>query len=130
MQMESVDVNTPAPKLAYEKPCLVSYGDLRTITKSGARGSADGAGSAGHSMPCWVAEVLYGKHDPRTQILRCWLMQVYAQTVAGSLIVVVYRAVGRNTARLAKSSGAIRMILQPLFDAGVRRAQRHYWAAR
>lgn len=125
--MERVEVKSPS-KLAYEKPRLVSYGDLRTITKSvGGRGTD--AGGTGHSMvPCWVAEVLYGPCDPRTQLLRCWLTQEYARTATGSLIVGLYRAIGRKVARIAERSRQLRRMLRPLFDAGLRRAQRHYMA--
>jgi hypothetical protein len=126
MQMEKVDVKNPTPKLVYEKPQLVSYGDLRTITKAGAGGSGDGAGTTGHSMPCWVAEVLYGTSDPRTQVLRCWLTQEYARTAAGSMIVGLYRAIGRKVAWLACRSRAVQTLLRPLFDRGLMRAQRHY----
>lgn len=124
--MEKVEAKNPTSKLAYEKPRLVSYGDLRTITKSGANGSGDGAGSAGHSMICWIAAVLYGVRDPRTQLLRCWLTEEYASTTKGSLVVGLYRAIGRQTARIAERSWLLRGMLQPIFDAGVRRAQRHY----
>ena len=123
--MEKADV-APSSKLAYEKPRLVSYGDLRTITRGGGGTMADGAAA---TMMCWVAEVLYGETDPRTQLLRCWLANIYSESLVGNVLVRLYRAFGRPVARMAERSAGLRTILHRVFDAGLQRAQRHYMTA-
>lgn len=119
------------PKRQYASPKLVEYGDLHKLTRNGQNGSGDGEnnGHPGQTKPCWIAEVLYGKDDPRTQLLRSWLGEVYGQTGVGRMIVAAYRAFGRGIAALARRSQMLRRVLRPLFDRGLRRAQAHYMSA-
>ena len=122
--------DAPEPKKPYSTPRLVKYGDLRQLTR-GNHGFISDAGAATASRlgrganPCWIAEVLYGADDPRTRLLRMWLVDVYSKTPVGSMVVAVYRKFGREIAALAKRSSLLRGILRPVFEAGLVRAHRH-----
>jgi hypothetical protein len=120
----------PEPKKPYSAPRLVKYGDLRQLTR-GSHGFRSDSGGQGTPTkpgrgPCWIAEVLYGVEDPRTHLLRMWLVDVYSKTTAGSMVVAVYRKFGPEMAALAKRSSLLRGILHPVFEAGLVRAHRHY----
>jgi hypothetical protein len=120
-------VKTTREKLPYEKPQLISYGDLHVITRGPGGGGADGGGGPGHThTPCWVAAVLYGEADPRTAMLRCWLVNEYGQTTAGRCVVGLYRNCGQLVARWLRRAPVLQPIARPLFNTGVERAQRYY----
>jgi hypothetical protein len=115
-------------KKEYQRPQLVCYGDVALVTR-GSKGDMSDAGSAtgGMTMPCWVAEVLYGVQAPRTQLVRSWLMECYEQRKPWALIVVpLYRRVGRRVATAVQRYSFIAGVLRPLFDSAVRRSLRYY----
>jgi hypothetical protein len=126
---ESTPVHkAPEPKKPYSAPRLVKYGDLRQLTRGSHGFKADngpGTPTKPGRGPCWIAEVLYGAEDPRTHLLRMWLVDVYSKTTAGSMVVAVYRKFGPEMAALAKRSSLLRGILRPVFEAGLVRAHRH-----
>ena len=126
-----MDQTENRPKRPYGPPKLVEYGDLQKLTRNGNNGSGDGnnSGHVDQSKSCWIAEALFGVDDPRTHILRAWLNGVYAQTAAGKLLMATYRAVGRVVAAVARRSALLRLVLRPLFERGLRRAQAHYMSA-
>jgi hypothetical protein len=128
---QAMEYSEKRPKRPYEPPKLVQYGDLQKLTRNGLGGSGDGTngGQLNHSKQCWIAEVLFGVDDPRTQILRVWLSDIYVHTAAGKPIVAIYRAIGRQVAALARRSAILRSMLRPLFERGLRRAQAHYMNA-
>lgn len=121
----------PEPKKPYSAPRLVKYGDLRQLTR-GTHGFRSDVGGPTPSRPgrppnpCWIAEVLYGAEDPRTHLLRMWLVDVYSKTPVGAMVVAVYRKFGPEMAALAKRSSLLRGILHPVFEAGLVRAQKHF----
>lgn len=117
--------DAPEPKKPYSAPCLVKYGDLRQLTRGGRGRRADNH-PGGPTRICWIAEVLYGADDPRTHILRIWLMDVYSKTALGSIVVAAYGRLGRQLSTVAKRSSLIRGILRPLFEAGLVRAHKHF----
>ena len=120
-------------KRPYESPKLLAYGDLKELTRGntgpGNDGNGSGLGTKQPSQPCWIAEVLYGVDDPRTHLLRAWLTTMYAHTTVGAAVTGLYGKLGRQVAALAKDKASLRFVLRPLFDAGLRRAQRQFWAA-
>jgi hypothetical protein len=117
--------NTPKPKKPYSAPRLVKYGDLRQLTRGSHGRRADNrVGTA--TRPCWIAEVLYGADDPRTHLLRIWLVDVYSKTASGSIVVAVYKRFGRKLSALVRRSSLLRGVLYPVFEAGLVRAQRHF----
>ena len=118
--------DAPEPKKPYSAPRLVKYGDLRQLTRGGRGRAADAGGSGAHTKFCWIAEVLYGADDPRTHILRIWLMDVYSKTALGSIVVAAYGRFGRQLSTIAARSSLLRGILRPLFEAGVVRAHKHF----
>jgi len=124
--MEKSDAGASRQKAQYEKPRLVSYGDLQTITRGATGNMADGGGS---THMCWVAEAVYGETNPRTQLLRSWLVNIYAFSPRGRFVVMIYRSTGRQIARIARRSLWLRNALRPMLDAGLRRAQQHYMRA-
>ena len=85
----------PKPKKPYSAPRLVKYGDLRQLTRGGHGRFADAGGSGSNTRICWIAEVLFGADDPRTHLLRMWLVDVYSKTAIGSIVVALYKLFGR-----------------------------------
>jgi hypothetical protein len=74
---------------------------------------------------CWIAEVIYGVHDPRTQLVRAWLSECYERREPWSLVVVpLYRHFGQRIAVFLRNFPAFKSVFRPLFDLGVRCAQR------
>jgi hypothetical protein len=125
--------DAPEPKKPYSAPRLVKYGDLRQLTRGSHGFKSDGGAGTPTKPgrgPCWIAEVLYGAEDPRTHLLRMWLVDVYSKTSVGSMVVAVYRKFGREMAALAKRSSLLRGLLRPVFEAGLVRAHRHFISSR
>jgi hypothetical protein len=113
-------------KRPYEAPKLLEYGELQKLTRNGNGAGTDGNPNPGNTKNCWIAEVLYGVDSPRTHLLRAWLNTVYGRTVFGRIIVGAYSQFGKQVAAVARHSAALRRVLRPLFNGGLRRAQRHY----
>jgi hypothetical protein len=123
----------PQLKKPYSAPRLVKYGDLQQLTRGSHGFKSDGGAGTPTKPgrgPCWIAEVLYGAEDPRTHLLRMWLVDVYSKTSVGSMVVAVYRKFGREMAALAKRSSLLRGLLRPVFEAGLVRAYRHFISLR
>ena len=116
----------PKPKKPYSAPRLVKYGDLQQLTRGGNGRLADAGGSGTHTKICWIAEVLFGADDPRTHLLRMWLVDVYSKTAIGSIVVALYKLFGRELSVLVRRSSLLRGILRPLFEAGVVKAHKHF----
>jgi hypothetical protein len=114
----------PEPKKPYSAPRLVKYGDLRQLTRGGRGRLGDGMGT--HTRVCWIAEALYGADDPRTHLLRMWLVDVYSKTAIGSVVVALYNLLGRELSVLVRRSSLLRRMLRPVFEAGLVRAHRHF----
>ena len=116
-------------KKEYQRPQLVCYGDVALLTRGGKGEGFDAHGVGTHTMPCWVAEVLYGVDAPRTQLVRFWLMERYKRREHWALIVVpLYRRLGKRVATLAGRYSIVADVLRPLFDSAVRRSLRQYAA--
>jgi hypothetical protein len=113
-------------KIPYSAPRLVIYGTLHQLTQAKPGRAAEGHGATPRVPPCWIAEVLYGVDDVRTQFLRSWLVHVYAATLTGTMVIRLYTACGRQVARMAGRSSFLRRVLRPLFDAALSRALRDY----
>ena len=71
---------------------------------------------------CWVAEAIYGTHDPRTHTIRAWLNGPFGKTPVGRKIVFVYKTIGRQVAWCARRCAPLRWTLKPLFDLALRKA--------
>lgn len=72
---------------------------------------------------CWVAEAVYGQHDPRTILVRQWLTNVWRkQSIVGACVMLLYRIIGKPTAWVVKRSATLQRLFKPLFDAALRRA--------
>lgn len=114
----------PEPKKPYSAPRLVKYGDLRQLTRGGGGRRADVGPT--RTRICWIAEVLYGAADPRTHLLRMWLVDVYSKTAIGSIVVALYKLFGRELSALVRRSSLLRRMVRPVFEAGLVRAHRHF----
>jgi hypothetical protein len=126
--MSSTKVEKPGldRKKEYQSPQLVCYGDVALVTRGGKATMADAHGAGTSSMPCWVAEVLYGVGAPRTQLVRTCLMECYERRMRWALIVVpLYRCLGKRVAAAARRYSIVADALRPLFDFAVRRSLRH-----
>ena len=123
---DKLDQKAPEAKKPYSAPRLVKHGDLQKLTRGGHGRFADTGGSGTHTRICWIAEVLYGAADPRTHLIRMWLVDVYSKTAIGSIVVALYKLFGRELAALVKRSSLLRRIVRPVFEAGLVRAHRHF----
>lgn len=104
----------------YAMPVLVCYGHVKDIIQGGVGMMSDAPG--GNSKACWVAEALYGVHDPRTTLLRAWLSHAYVERRRWWLFVALYRRFGRTIADWIHRGHLPRRWLRPLFDFLVVRA--------
>ena len=116
----------PEAKKPYSTPRLVKHGNLQKLTRGGRGRNNDAGGSGAHTKICWIAEVLYGAADPRTHVLRMWLVDVYSKTAIGSIVVALYKQFGRELAPLVRRSSLLRRLVRPVFEAGLVRAHRHF----
>jgi hypothetical protein len=119
--------NDPAPvsKKPYATPRVVSYGHVKDIIQGGGGMKDDslGAPPGGNSKTnCWIAEALYGEHDPRTLLLRAWLSDAYDRRRSGWMFIALYRKYGRRTAHLIQRGYLPKQLFHPLFDALVEKA--------
>jgi hypothetical protein len=92
------DANQPNRRKPYAPPRLVSYGHVKDIVQ-GDVGPMTGDGQ-GTTKPCWIAEALYGAHDPRTTLLRAWLRETHDRRRRGWMLVGLYIRFGRAVADL------------------------------
>lgn len=86
---------------------------------------AQAAGSAAGPLAklCWVAEAVFGVGDPRTLLVRAWLISVFGETTRGAIVLRIYRAIGRPVAAAARRSAVLRAVLErTLFAPALRRA--------
>ena len=104
----------PNRRKPYATPRLISYGHVKDIVQ-GDTGSMTGDGS-GTTKPCWIAEALYGVHDPRTRLLRAWLSEAYTQRRPWWPLIALYIRAGRTIAKLILSGHLPRRPALRLFD--------------
>jgi len=118
---------TGSSKKTYRSPELSLYGDVSQITRSGFGGTADLGGTPGMTMPCWIAEALYGVDAPRTLLVRAWLMESYKRGLSWALVVVpLYSRFGERLAVQARRHSSLQRLFRPVFDHAVRRAHREF----
>jgi hypothetical protein len=114
-----------AGKKKYKSPQLVCYGSVAQLTKGGGGNGVDGGPNGPHTKHCWIAEVIYGVDEARTQLVRAWLSERYERREPWSLVVVLlYRRFGQRIAAFLRSSPGFKSVFRPLFDLAVRRAHR------
>ena len=118
------DFTPPTPRKPYSPPRLVAYGHVKDIIQGGGGMGNDSSGipPGGNSKACWIAEALYGVHDPRTLVLRAWLSVAYDERRPGWMFIAVYRRFGRAAANLIQRGYLPRQLFQPLFDTLVEKA--------
>jgi hypothetical protein len=76
----------------------------------------------GLAMGCWIAEAIYGVNDPRTHTVRAWLNGPFRETTFGNAVMALYLAIGKQVAWVARRSFTLRLLLRPLFDRALARA--------
>lgn len=103
---------------------LANQQEAGKATQMSFLGSLVGAGGE-IAAACWIAEVLYGKHDFRTHALRYWLNTYYDATRFGSYVMWLYRRFGRRVAAWIERHPRLgRFIFRPIFDRAWRYVQR------
>lgn len=73
---------------------------------------------------CWIAEVLWGKTDDRTIVLRYWLNNLYVNTPFGRFVVALYRRFGRGVAAVLARNCWLQWPFRWLFERALVRAHR------
>src|SRR5450759_1523837 len=109
-------------KKPYARPTLTAYGSLKDIVQGSHGGLSDG--TPGNTKACWIAEALYGAHDPRTFLLRSWMTGIYDARRSGWPLVVLYRRSGPILARAICVRPILRRAFRALFDAVLGKALR------
>ena len=104
----------------YTPPRLICYGSVKDIIQGGGGTKGDGGGRL--TKACWVAEALYGVHDPRTALLRAWVTREYDQRGRWWLFAALYMKCGRAVASAIHRGRLPRRWLRPLFDVMVGKA--------
>lgn len=90
----------------------------------GSRSSSKGSGgkNTGSAIPandpsiCWIAQVIYGEHDPRVALVRGYLLGRFSRHLLGRFVVGIYKRYGQRLSR----KPMVLMLLKPLFDRIVR----------
>ena len=84
-----------------------------------------GLGAGGMAAGCWIAEALYGMDAPETHLLRYWLNRVWAtRSFVGRVVMRLYGWQGQRVAGWVRRSMWVRRLVQPVFDCGLKIAQR------
>ena len=87
-------------------------------------GGIAGAGTAAITKYCWcAAETFDGWTDPRTILVRSWLLNEYSHTFMGSIVCKLYQYTGRPVAALMRKSKVVKRLVSKLFYAALRRAE-------
>lgn len=81
-------------------------------------GGAQVAGAYLGGKPCWIAKSIWGKNDPRVDIVRSYLLDWDQRSLMGAFVVWLYRKYGE---RIAKQKWAVRC-LKPLFNHWLKKA--------
>jgi hypothetical protein len=105
---------------AYATPRLVCYGSVKDLIQGGGGTKKDTDNQ--NTKSCWVAEALYGVHDPRTALIRAWLPWAAAHSRGWRCFAAVYSGCGRFVAALVHRGYIPRSLVRPLFDALLVRA--------
>lgn len=71
---------------------------------------------------CWVASVLYGEHAWQTHLLRWYIVGPLSDQWAGRAFADLYRAYGRQAARVLERHPRLQALVRPLFDRLLERA--------
>jgi hypothetical protein len=89
-----------------------------------------GAGGVGNKLPpCWIAAELYGGwYEPRTVLIRHWLVNDFSRLSLGRKLVDIYRKYGQRTAAAIRRYPVLRIFFRPLFDLALRQAVRSSYA--
>jgi hypothetical protein len=96
---------------------------IASVPGNFAEGAGQGVGKA--ALGCWIAsEIFGGWYEPRTVLVREWLNVEYAKTFPGNVVMVLYRAIGREVAWLAHRFPPLKWALTPLFNKALSRAER------
>lgn len=117
---KAVDSGPPTQPKPYVTPRLVCYGSVKDLVQGGGSGKKDGG--TVFTKSCWVAEALYGIHDPRTTLVRAWLSEAAAQSHGWRCFAALYRRCGRTAAALIYRGYLPRQLFRPIFDGLVNRA--------
>lgn len=65
---------------------------------------------------CWVAGVLYGEQAWQTKMLRWYIVGPFSDHWAGRAFADLYRAYGKQTARILERHPRLQALVRPLFD--------------
>ncbi|MDE3226553.1 MAG: polysaccharide biosynthesis/export family protein [Nitrospirota bacterium] len=71
---------------------------------------------------CWVAGVLYGDHAWQTHLLRWYIVGPLSDHWAGRAFADLYRAYGRQVARVLERHPRLQALVRPLFDQLLKQA--------
>jgi hypothetical protein len=93
----------------------------------GGVGSVIGGGLAGGKI-CWIAEVIFGVDDARTELVREWLnVEFGVRHWYGRATVFIYRLIGKPLAWLLSKVPSLQVIFRPLFEKALAEATK--WKA-
>lgn len=91
----------------------------------GALGAVGGGLATRPPATCWIAaEIFGGWREPRTVLVRNWLLTDFGKGWMGSKVLNLYRKYGKQTAAAIRRHPSLRLIFTPLFSLALNRAKR------
>lgn len=90
--------------------------------------AAGGAAAAGiPKIPCWIAAAVFdGWDDPRTTLVRKWMLADFEPTLIGGFVVGLYRKFGQRIAAAIPKNTILRSLFTRLFSMALHKAEQRY----
>lgn len=89
--------------------------------------AAGGAAAAGIPKICWIAAAVFdGWDDPRTTLVRKWMLADFEPTLIGGFVVGLYRKFGQRIAAAIPKNTILRALFTRLFSMALHKAEQRY----
>jgi hypothetical protein len=76
------------------------------------------------AAPCWIAaEIFGGWYEPRTVLVREWLVGDFSRSAIGAVVLKLYMRFGERIAAGIRKHVSLRRIFTPIFNLALRKAQ-------
>ena len=94
-------------------------------TAAGSIAQLGTAGAGYMPKPCWIAAELWGGwHEPRTVLVRGWLLDSFSKHAPGRYLVDLYIRRGEAMAAAMRRHGSLRWFWKPIFELALRQARK------
>lgn len=87
-------------------------------------GAAQGAGSMGLKIPCWIAAAVFdGWEDERTHLVRTWILAEFPKSVMGRWALALYMRFGESVANALDRFPVLKPPFRWLFSQALKKAK-------